>query len=121
MTQATFKKIKINGEEHILKFTFNAISDLEEHYQKGIFSVVQGSAIGFNTVRNFYWAGMLWKNPSLTPHHVGAMLEKEMEENEDYDVEEQMKIAVEALTTSKAFKLMAKRAEAKQAREDSKN
>ncbi|MDP1419230.1 tail assembly chaperone [Peribacillus simplex] len=121
MTQATFSKIKINGEEYILKFTFNAISDLEEHYQKGIFSVVQGATIGFNTVRNFYWAGMLWKNPNLQPHHVGAMLEQEMEENEDFDIQEHMEEAVKALTNSKAFKLMMKRAEAKQAREDSKN
>jgi hypothetical protein len=105
---ATYKKVKLNGEDHILKFGFNAISDLEEYYQRGIHSIITEEVIGFNTVRNILWAGMLWKNPQLKVHHVGQMLEKEIEENEQFDFNEMMKTSIDALYNSKAFKLLSK-------------
>lgn len=114
---ATFKKIKLNGEDHILKYGFNAISELEEYYDKGIHSIVTEEVIGFNTVRSIIWAGMLWKNPNLKVHHIGQMLEQEMEENEEFDLQDWMKTAIEALYNSKAFKMLTKRADG----ENSKN
>jgi hypothetical protein len=110
MSEATYKKVTLNGEEHVLKYGFNAIAELEEYYGKGIFSIVNEDSIGFNTVRSILWAGMLWKNSQLKVNHVGAMLEKEMEENEDFDLQSWMEITLESLSKSKAFQLLAKRA-----------
>ena len=108
---ATYRKITLNGEDHVLKYDFNAISELECLYDKGIFRVVTEETMGFNTIRSILWAGMLWRNPQLKVHHVGNMLEQEMDENEDFDFTELMKFTTEVLYTSKAFKLLAKRAE----------
>lgn len=108
MSEATYKKIKLNGEIEILKYDFNAISELEEYYGKGVHGIVNEESMGFNTVRNFLWAGMLWKNPNLKTYHVGQLLEKEVEENDEFDFEKTLEIAVEALYNSKAFKLLSK-------------
>lgn len=117
MSDATFKSVKLNGEEHVLKYGFNAIAELEEYYQKGVFQIVTEELMGFNTIRNIIWAGMLWKSPQIKVHHVGSMLEKEMEENDQFNLDEWMEIAIKALYESKAFKLISKRAKGK----DSKN
>lgn len=106
MSEATFKKIKLNGEEYVLKYDFNALAELEEYYNKGIHAVVSEETIGFNTVRNIFWAGMLWKNPTLKPHHVGKLLEDESECNENMDLNNLMETAIEALYNSKAFRLL---------------
>jgi hypothetical protein len=106
MSEATYKKITLNGEEHVLKFDFNAISELEQYYNKGIFAIVSEETMGFNTVRNIFWAGMLWKNPNLKPHHVGTMLEKDIEENNVFEFDKLMETAIDALYKSKAFKLL---------------
>lgn len=120
MSEATYRSVKMNGEEHVLKMDFNAISEIEQYFNKGIFNVIEEEAIGFNTTRVFIWAGMLWKNPKLKLHHVGTFIENEMEENDDFDLQELMKLSLEVLTESKAFKLMAKRA-GKDKEKESKN
>jgi hypothetical protein len=108
MSETTYKKITLDGEIHVLRYDFNAISELEEHYGKGIHAVVSDETIGFNTVRNIFWAGLLWKNPTLKPHHVGKMLEDELEKNEDFYFDDLMTTAIDALYSSKAFKMLAK-------------
>jgi hypothetical protein len=108
MSQATYKKIKLNGEDHVLKFDFNAISELEEYYDKGIHAIVSEETAGFNTIRNIFWAGMLWKNPNLKTYHVGRMIEEEIEQNDEFDFDKSMETAIEALFSSKAFKLLTK-------------
>ena len=111
MSEATYRKVKLDGEEHVLKMDFNAISEIENYFDKGIFSVVEEETIGFNTTRIFIWASMLWKNPKIKPHHVGSMIEKELEENEEFDLQELMKLSTMVLTESKAFKILVKRAQ----------
>lgn len=120
MSEATYRKVKLDGEEHVLKMDFNAIAEIENYFNKGIFNVVEEESIGFNTTRVFIWAGMLWKNPKLRLHHVGTMIEKDMENDEEFDLQGMMKLSLEVLTESKAFKLLAKRAE-KAAEKESKN
>jgi hypothetical protein len=117
MSDATYRKIKLNGEDQILKFGFNAISDLEAHYDRGIWSIINEERIGFDLVRTVLWAGMLWRNPQLKVHHVGQLIEKEMEENEEFDFESLQTTTLEALIESRAFKILRKRAKG----EDSKN
>ncbi|MDQ1003964.1 hypothetical protein QFZ28_004364 [Neobacillus niacini] len=106
MSEATYKKVTLNGEDHVLKFDFNGISELEQFYNKGIHGIVTDETIGFNTVRNIFWAGMLWKNPSLKPFHVGKMLQDDLEKNEEFDFEKLTETAIDALFNSKAFKLL---------------
>jgi hypothetical protein len=113
MSEVTFKKIVLNGESHILKFDFNAIAELEEYYNKGVHAIVSEETIGFNTIRNIFWAGMLWKNPNLKPHHVGKMLEEDLEVNEDIEFDKLVELALQALFSSKAFKLLSKTPEQK--------
>lgn len=120
MSEATYKKVKINGEVHVLKFDFNAISELEEYFDKGIHSIVSEETAGFNTIRTIFWAGMLWKNPTLKVHHVGKMLEQDIEENEEFDFDGMMEIAIKALFESKAFKLLSKRLDQKEKQKKSK-
>ncbi|TCN25481.1 hypothetical protein [Mesobacillus foraminis] len=107
---ATYKKVKINGEDHILKYGFNAISDLEAYYDKGIWTIINEERMGFNLIRTILWAGMLWNNPQLKVHHVGQLLEKEMEENEEFDFTTVQQTTLEALIESKAMKLLSKKA-----------
>jgi hypothetical protein len=116
MTNATFKKVNLNGEDHVLKYDFNAISELEEYYQKGIHAIVTEESVGFNTVRSILWAGLLWKNPQLKVHHVGTMLENEMNDNDEFDLNEWMEITIKALYESKAFKLISKSAKKSEAK-----
>ena len=111
MSEVTYRKVKLAGEEYVLKMGFNAISKIEEYYNKGIFGVINEESLGFNSTRVFLWAGMLWKNPGLKPDHVGEMIEKDMEENEEFDLGELMKLSTQILTESKAFKILAKRSE----------
>ena len=116
MSEVTYRKVKLAGEEYVLKIGFNAISKIEEYFNKGIFGVVSEETLGFNSTRVFLWAGMLWQNPKLKPDHVGDMIEKDMEENEDFDLGELMKLSTQILTESKAFQILAKRSE-KEAKE----
>lgn len=121
MSNATFKKLTLNGEDHILKMDYNAISELEMYYGKNIFSVVDEEKAGFNTARSIIWAGMLWKNPTLKVHHVGKMLEEALE-NGEHDLNGLMKISIEALFKSKIFSNMKKKTDEELLEEaDSKN
>lgn len=111
MSEVTYRKVKLAGEEYVLKLGFNAISKIEEYYNKGIFNVVSEETLGFNSTRVFLWAGMLWQNPRLKPDHVGDMIEKDMEENDEFDLGELMELSTQILTESRAFKILAKQSE----------
>jgi hypothetical protein len=77
----TYKEVTLNGKEHLLKFDYNAVCDLEEIYNKGIAGILKEEQIGFRLVKTFYWAGLKWKNPGLTLDRVGNMLGKEIQDN----------------------------------------
>lgn len=65
-----------------LRYDFNAISDLEEKFGKGIAVIVSEEQVGFRALRLFYWAGLKHKDPGLTVQRVGQMLQKKVEEGE---------------------------------------
>lgn len=96
----SFKEVTLNGNEHILKFDYNAVSDLEEIYNKGIAGILKEEQIGFRLVRTFYWAGLKWKIPGLTLERVGTMLGKEIQEN-GKDVMSLMEPVMSALKASR--------------------
>jgi hypothetical protein len=94
-----FVKVEIGGEEKLLKYDFNATCDLEEMFNKGIAGILNEEQVGFRLVRGFYWAGLKWKDKGLTLDRVGAMLNKEIQEN-GKDLMQLMEPAFKALQLS---------------------
>src|SRR5690606_28276148 len=74
-----FVNVDLGGRERQLRFDFNAVADLEEHFGKGIASVMSEEQVGFRTIRAMYWAGMKWRNPRLTVEKAGEWLQEELE------------------------------------------
>jgi O-phosphoseryl-tRNA(Cys) synthetase len=91
--------VQFGDKEKQLRFDFNAMADLEQHFGKGIAGIFNEEQIGFNTIRCFYWAGMKWKDRGLTVERTGKMLMKKVDEDGS-DIEELMKPILEALQAS---------------------
>lgn len=102
----TYNKIKLNGEEHILKMNFNAIRNLEKEYDRGIFGIIREEQMGLNLIAAILWSGLLWKNPNLEVKHVADLIDQDIESNDDFDFEKLSKFAMKLLTESKIFKLL---------------
>jgi hypothetical protein len=94
-----FAKVTFDGEEKLLRFDFNAMADLEDHFDKGIAAIMDKNRIGFSTIRGLYWAGLKWKMPGLTLEKVGNMLTRKMEE-EDLSLAELMDPVKKAITAA---------------------
>lgn len=69
-------KIKLaDGKEYELRFTLNAMAELEERYgevDKAFAAMDQGS---FKAIRFVLWAGLHDQHPELTENHVGALID----------------------------------------------
>lgn len=95
-----YKKVELDGKEHLIKFDYNAACDLEEIFNKGITAILTEEQIGFKLIRAFYWAGLKWKLHGLTIDNVGRMLGKELQEN-GKSIADLMAPVMEALKESK--------------------
>lgn len=71
--------IELNGERHVLRYTINALAELERHMGRGLDHIFSEEAIGYNLVRGMLWAGMLHENPMITPRAIGEALEQHVE------------------------------------------
>jgi hypothetical protein len=114
--------VEFNGEEKLLRFDFNAMADLEDHFDKGIASILDKNRMGFSTIRGLYWAGLKWKMPGLTMEKVGTMLSDKMAD-EDISIPELMdpiKKGIEAGGWIKKSK-KSKKAEETEAENEEKN
>lgn len=100
MSLNKFVEVELNGEKKILKFGFNSGADLEEKLGKGIMAIMSEEQIGFRLCRTLYWAGLKWKDQTLTVEKVGDMLEKEIDEN-GKDLMTLMEPVMKALQKSK--------------------
>lgn len=96
----SYKKVTLDGKEHLVKFDYNAACDLEDMFGKGIAGILTEEQVGFKLVRAFYWAGLKWKLHGLTIEKVGQMLGKEIQEHGS-NVGELMEPIMEALKESK--------------------
>ena len=96
-----FKEVTLNGEVVLLKFDFNAVCDLEDYFNKGIVAILNEEQIGFKLIRALYWAGLKWKNKTLTIEVMGRMIQKHLNDNPDADVMQLMKPAMDALKASR--------------------
>lgn len=66
--------IKLDGVERELKFTLNAMAELEELYGDPQLAFTKLDEGSFTAIRAVLWAGLLWKEPDLTLTQVGNML-----------------------------------------------
>ena len=97
----SFKQVTLNDEVILLKFDVNAVCDLEDYFKKGIVGILNEEQIGFKLIRALYWAGAKWKDPGLTVEKMGRMIQKHLTDNEDADMMELMKPAMDALKASR--------------------
>ena len=72
-------EIEINGQIKKLKFTYNAVADVEEKVGLGISALFTGEKVGFNTMRHLLWGGLKWQDRTITVPGAGAMIEKYIE------------------------------------------
>lgn len=77
-----YAEVEFNGEVKLLRFDFNAMADLEEHFDKGVASIMSEERIGFSTIRALFWVGLKWKMKGLTIERVGDMLTEKMDDDE---------------------------------------
>lgn len=80
-----FVSVELGGKERQLRFDFNAVADLEDHFGKGIASVMSEEQVGFRTIRALYWAGLKWRNHRLTVEKVGEWLQDELEAGSSFE------------------------------------
>jgi hypothetical protein len=99
MSLQKYVKVELGGKERLLKFDYNSVSDLEEHYGKGIASILNEEQFGFNTARVFYTYGLRWKEPGMTTQVVGNLLGEEVQNGKD--LKDLFEPVMKALTKSK--------------------
>ncbi len=74
----------VDKKEYILRYTFNAICDLEEEAKMGISSLLSQEKIGLNTFRLLVWAGLKWKDFGITKQRAGDIIHKYIENGGNY-------------------------------------
>lgn len=67
--------IKINGEEHHLRFTLNAFAELEEAYGTIDTALEKLNTGSIKAIRKLLWAGLLHENPDIKELDVGNMVD----------------------------------------------
>lgn len=97
-TQRRYAEVTFGDEVKLIRFDFNALADLEEHFGKGINAIMQEENIGFRTIRALYWAGLKWKERGLTIERAGKLIESKLEDG--VSVQELMEPVVRALRSS---------------------
>lgn len=86
----------VKDKSYTLRFTFNAIVELEEVIKKPITSFGDG-AVGVKDIRAIIYAGLKWENQGLTLDRVGYLLDDYVEES---SLEELITKAVELISAS---------------------
>lgn len=67
--------IELNGEEHILRFTLNAMAELEDKFGSVETAFDEMEKGRFKAIRAVLWAGLLDENPNYTEQEVGSMMD----------------------------------------------
>lgn len=74
-----YVNVELGGRSRQLRFDFNAVADLEDHFGKGIRAILSEEQVGFKVLRGMYWAGLKWNNRGLTLPRVGDWLQEKLE------------------------------------------
>jgi hypothetical protein len=99
MSLKKYVEVELGGKTKLLRFDFNSVSDLEDHYGKGISAILTEEQLGFNSLRYFYTFGLRWKDPGMTPQKMGVLLGEAIENGESF--ESLLKPIMKALNLSK--------------------
>jgi hypothetical protein len=70
--------INLNNQDKILRYDFNAVSELEEKANMGLFAMLQEENMGYRVIRLLVWAGLRHANRGLTLDIVGIWLNDEV-------------------------------------------
>lgn len=65
--------ITIKGKEYKVKFTFNALADMEAKAGKGIAEILKEDAIGFTTIRLLLWSCLKKELGNITLEEAGEL------------------------------------------------
>jgi hypothetical protein len=49
-----YVEVELDGKMKLVKFDFNAVSEVEEYFGKGIMAIFKEDQVGFNTIRILY-------------------------------------------------------------------
>lgn len=66
---------KVADTRYTLKFSTNAICELEEHLNKGL-NVIVANMERLTTVRALLWAGLRAKHPDMTIEKAGELIDR---------------------------------------------
>lgn len=66
---------KVEDVEYTLKFSTNAMCELEERLNKGLNAIV-GNMERLSTVRALLWAGLQSKHPDITMQKAGEIIDQ---------------------------------------------
>ena len=102
MTKKPYVEFEVNGEVKQLRFTLNAVADLEEYFNAGIMEIMNEKRVGFSTLRAFFWAGLKWRDRGLTIERAGNLVNDLIKEGKT--LPDLMKLVTEALDRSGLFK-----------------
>lgn len=95
--------VEFGDKEKELRFDFNAMSELEESFGKGIVAVLNEEQVGFRLIREFYHKGLKHgRDRGLTLDRTGKMLMDKMHD-EGISFDGLMKPIFEALDKSGLF------------------
>lgn len=75
----------VDNKEYVLRYTFNAICDLEEEAKMGISLLLSQEKVGLNTFRLLVWAGLKWKDHGITKQRAGEILNRFIESGGNYN------------------------------------
>lgn len=85
MSQVAYVKIQVGEEEKLLKFDYNAVADLEDMYDTGLFELLDEKKMGLRTIRALYWAGLKWKEPKMSLAKAGNIVEQMLVDGVDLE------------------------------------
>ena len=85
MSQVAYVKITVGEEEKLMKYDYNAVADLEDMYDTGLFELLDEKKMGLRTIRALYWAGLKWKEPKMTLAKAGNIVEQLLVEGTDLE------------------------------------
>lgn len=86
-------KFEAKDKIYDLKYTVNAVADLEEIAGKHLSQIM--SAGEFSALRSLFWAGLITTNPGMTFNGAGEVIEAYL--NEGHTFEDLMKIVNESI------------------------
>lgn len=96
-------EVTFGDEVKRLRFDFNAMSNLEKEFGKGILAILKEEQIGFRVIRSLYHHGLKHgRDRGLTAEQTGKLLQEKMV-REEIGMQELLEPIMQALEQSHVF------------------